>query len=333
VPDRRGTVGSVDISVGFPAALQTPDRIVRAEQLGYHRAWCYDAPAAYADVWMTLARAADRTSRIGLATGVAVPAYRHVMATASAVATLVGQAPGRVVVGLGPGGGMLMHGTKPGTWKDLIATTHALRALLRGEAVAWNGSLHRLLHTEGVVADRPIEVPILITADSPKAVEVAKEIADGVISFDHPKPEFDWSVVMLCGTVLPDGPVDEDYVMAATAAGAARLLHGTYALFGDAVDQVPGGPEYRALIEQHPVESRHLAVWARHLIDATPEERAVLTPQRARALTFTGTAAELRERLTALGRAGAAEVMYHPAGPDIDRELTAFARMAGLTGR
>jgi 5,10-methylenetetrahydromethanopterin reductase len=319
----------MDISVGFPSGLQTPERIVRAEQLGYHRAWCYDAPAAYADVWMTLARAADRTSRIGLATGVAVPAYRHLLATASAIATLVGQAPGRVVVGLGPGGGMLMHGTKPGTWKDLIAHTHALRALLRGEAVEWNGSLHKLLQTEGVVAPRPIEVPILITADSPKGLAVAQEIGDGVISFNEPK-DFPWSVVMLHGTVLPDGPVDEEYLMAAIAAGAARELHGTYALFGDAVDRVPGGAAYRALIEQHPIETRHFAVWARHMIDATPEERAVLTPDLARALTFTGTAAELRERLTALEKAGAAEILYQPAGPDIDRELVAFARMAGL---
>src|SRR4051812_37483376 len=134
----------MDISVGFPAALQTPDRIVRAGQLAYPRAWCYAAPATSPAVWLTRAPARARPGRIGLATGVAVPAYRHVMATASAVATLVGQAPGRVAVGLGPGGGMLMHGTKPGTWKDLIATTHALRSLLRGEAVEWNGSLHKL---------------------------------------------------------------------------------------------------------------------------------------------------------------------------------------------
>jgi len=319
----------MDISVGFPSGLQTPDLIVRAEQLGYHRAWCYDAPAAYADVWMTLARAADRTSRIGLATGVAVPAYRHLMATANAIATLVGQAPGRVVVGLGPGGGMLMHGTKPGTWKDLIAYTHALRGLLRGEAVEWNGSLHKLLQTEGVVAERPIEVPILITADSPKGLEVAGQIADGVISFNQPK-DFGWSVVMLHGTVLPDGPVDEEYLMAATAAGAARELHGTYALFGEAVDRVPGGGQSRALIGQPRAEPRHFAVWARHMIDATPEEQAVLTPELARRLTFTGTAAELRERLTELEKAGELVRVRQPAGPDIDRELAAFARMAGL---
>jgi len=66
------------------------------------------------------------------------------------------------------------------------------------------------------------------------------------------------------------------------------------------------------------------------MIDATPEERAVLTPELARRLTFTGTAEELRERLAALEKAGTAEILYQPAGPDIDRELVAFARVAGI---
>lgn len=109
----------MDISAGFPPGLRTPDHIVRAEDLGYCRAWCYDAPAVFADVWMTLARAADRTDRIGLGTAVVIPDYRHLMATAAAVATLAGQVPGRVAVGLGPGRAQIMHGGKPacgGTW-------------------------------------------------------------------------------------------------------------------------------------------------------------------------------------------------------------------------
>jgi 5,10-methylenetetrahydromethanopterin reductase len=34
--------------------------------------------------------------------------------------------------------------------------------------------------------------------------------------------------------------------------------------------------------------------------------------------------------LAASERAGVTEIVYQPAGPDIERELTAFARMAGL---
>ena len=40
----------MDISAGVPPGLRTPDHIVRAEELGYRRAWCYDAPAVFADM-------------------------------------------------------------------------------------------------------------------------------------------------------------------------------------------------------------------------------------------------------------------------------------------
>ncbi len=321
----------MEISVGFPSSLQAPGHIVRAEQLGYRRAWCYDAPAVFADIWMTLARAADRTSRIGLGTAVIIPDYRHLMTTAAAVATLAGQAPGRVAIGLGPGRAQIMHGGKPGLWKDLEAYTVALRALLRGEAVEWDGTPHQLLHPEGVVAPRPLDVPILLSAEGPKGLEIAQRVADGVISFGQAKAGFAWNAVLLHGTVLPDGPVDEDYLLAAAGAGAGAAYHITYAGGGGAVDKLPGGAQYRGAVERLPAEQRAAAVWGKHLVEATPEERVALTPELIRATTFTGTAPDLRERLQEMEKAGATEVMYQPAGPDIERELAAFARMAGLT--
>jgi 5,10-methylenetetrahydromethanopterin reductase len=322
----------MDVSVGFPPSLQTPDLIVRAEELGYHRAWCFDAPAVFGDIWMALARAADRTTRIGLGTAVIIPDYRHLMATATAAATLAGQAPGRVAIGLGPGRAQIMHGGKPGLWKDLEAYTVALRALLRGEAVEWNGTTHQLLHPPGVVAERPIEVPILLSAEGPKGLEIAGRVADGVISFGVARSGFAWNAVLLHGTVLPAGAVDDDHLLAAAGAGAGAAYHITYATGGDAVDQLPGGADYRAAIEALPLEQRARAVWSQHLVEAAPAERLALTPARIRSSTFTGPADELRDRLGELEKAGAAEAIYQPAGPDLDRELTAFARMAGIGG-
>jgi alkanesulfonate monooxygenase SsuD/methylene tetrahydromethanopterin reductase-like flavin-dependent oxidoreductase (luciferase family) len=43
-----------------------PTKIELAERLGYERAWVFDSPALFADPWMTLARAADRTTSIRL---------------------------------------------------------------------------------------------------------------------------------------------------------------------------------------------------------------------------------------------------------------------------
>src|SRR5579884_4283101 len=93
----------MEISCAFATSLDTPDHIVLAEQLGYRRAWCYDSPALYPDVWVTLALAAERTSRIGLGPSVLIPSLRHVLTNASAIATLEHLAPGRVVVAIGSG--------------------------------------------------------------------------------------------------------------------------------------------------------------------------------------------------------------------------------------
>ena len=45
---------------------------------------------------------------------------------------------------------------------------------------------------------------------------------------------------------------------------------------------------------------------------------------------MTGTRADIGARLRALTSAGITEVAYQPMGPDIPRELAAFARAAGL---
>src|SRR3990170_1343252 len=74
----------MDISAAFVPSLATPDHIVLAEQLGYERAWCYDAPHQCADVWAVMALAAQRTERIGLGPGVLVPSLRHPMVNAGA---------------------------------------------------------------------------------------------------------------------------------------------------------------------------------------------------------------------------------------------------------
>jgi 5,10-methylenetetrahydromethanopterin reductase len=67
----------MQISCALAPGLTTPEHAVLAEELGYERVWLYDSPALYGDVWIGLARIAERTSGIGLGTGVAVPSLQH----------------------------------------------------------------------------------------------------------------------------------------------------------------------------------------------------------------------------------------------------------------
>src|SRR3954469_3415130 len=88
----------MDVSVAFPTALDSHENIALAEELGYARAWLYDTPQNSPDVWMALALAAERRSRIGLGPGVLVPSLGHPMVNAAATAALAALAPGRVEV-------------------------------------------------------------------------------------------------------------------------------------------------------------------------------------------------------------------------------------------
>src|ERR1700739_691206 len=104
----------MDISCAFATSSDTPAHVELAEALGYKRAWLYDSPALYPDVWMVLSRCAERTPRIGLGPGGLFPSLRHPMVNAAAIAELVGQAPGRVAVAIGSGfTGRFALGSRP----------------------------------------------------------------------------------------------------------------------------------------------------------------------------------------------------------------------------
>ena len=115
------------ISCGLPPSRSIVDHARRAEALGYERLWAYDSPALYGDVWIALARVAEATQRIGLGTAVLVPNLRHVLATASAIASIEELAPGRLVCAFGTG----------------FTARRALGTTLRGMRGAARGALDR----------------------------------------------------------------------------------------------------------------------------------------------------------------------------------------------
>jgi 5,10-methylenetetrahydromethanopterin reductase len=322
----------MDISCAFATSLDTPEQIIIAERLGYRRAWCYDSPALYPDVWMTLARAAERTRRIGLGPGVLIPSLRHVLTNAAAIGTLAALAPGRVVVGVGAGlTGRLALGQRPLPWAEVAAYTRALRALLAGEAVAWEGATIRMGHPPGFAAPRPIAVPIIVAAQGPKGQAVAREVGDGLFTLG-PQGGFPWVAEILFGTVLADGEdPGSERVLAAAGHAAAVLYHATYHGRGwGAVEALPGGAAWRRRAEAEPERTRHLAVWDNHLVGLSALDHGIVTGETLGPLGAALDTAGWRARLDASERAGVTEIVYQPAGPDIERELATFAAMAGL---
>jgi len=322
----------MDISCAFPPGPCAVEHTMLAEALGYRRAWIYDSPALYGDVWVTLARIAERTSRIDIGPGVLVPSLRHVLAQASAIATLAELAPRRLVVAVGTGfTGRMALGQRPLPWSSVERYIRQLRGLLRGETIEIDGAAVRMLHPDGYAPPRPIDVPIIVAANGPKGLQVARQLGDGVMCVGSPQAGFSWCTLLALGTVLDDGETpDSPRALAAAGPGLAVAYHGIYEGGGAAVDNFPGGAAWRAAIEAVPARTRHLALHELHLVGVTARDRPVLNGQMLASLTWTGSESDLRSRLRDAADAGATEVMYAPMGPDVPRELRAFARMAGL---
>jgi 5,10-methylenetetrahydromethanopterin reductase len=280
---------------------------------------------------MTLARIADATRRIGLGPGVLVPSLRHVAAQAAAIATLEQCAPGRVAVAVGTGfTGRRLLGKPPLSWRSVEGYVGTLRALLRGEEPAVDGAPLRLLHPDGFAPARPIRTPILVAANGPRGLTVARAHGDGVLALGDPPAGFAWCALARSGTVLEPGEtLTSARVFDALAPAIALVYHATYETAGVAVDQLPGGKAWREAIERVPAERRHLVLHEGHCVAPPPRERALLDPSVG-AMTFTGAEDELRARWSELAAAGATELAYAPAGPDIPRELRAMARVAEL---
>ena len=321
----------MQISCGFAPGEDTAELVVLAEALGYERAWIYDSPALYGDVWVALAQAAERTERIGLGTAVLVPSLRHPLVTAAAIGDIERLALGRLTVAVGTGfSGRRMMGQKPLTWKWTERYIRQLKALLAGEAVDVDGGMVRMSHPAGHAPPRPIATPIVVAANGPKGLAVARELGDGVMCVSTPQPGFDWCVLLQWGTVLEDGEErTSPRVFEAVAPGLAVIYHGSYEADPASVDGLPNGAAWRAEIEKTPEELRHLAVHDQHFVSISELDRRHIGSELVGA-TFTGTPDQLRARISDLADAGLTEFLYAPMGPDKERELRAMAKALGV---
>ncbi len=316
----------------LPPGPKTADYAMLAEELGFRAVWCPEVPAFGHDIWITLARIAERTKRIKIGSSVLIPSYRHPMAQASAIATLEQLAPGRLMVGFGTGfTGRAGMGKKPLKLAQMREHIEQVRGLLRGEVVDIDGGLAQILASDGWLPDRPIQVPFYMAGQGPKARALAKEITDGLISLGSPAKGFQTCLVSANGTVLDDG---EDVTSPRAAAAVKPIIalgyHFKYTTDPERLKALPNGEAWLASVERVEESVRHLSVHRGHTIDITNGHDELVDTSAARELTFTGTRAELRERIVQLDADGATGIIFGTSGHDVERELRAFAEVADL---
>jgi 5,10-methylenetetrahydromethanopterin reductase len=155
--------------------------VERIEALGYDNLWLTDSSLHARNAYAYLTLAAGRSSTLQLGTAVTNPLTRHPAITATAAATVDEISGGRMILGIGAGDRPLLAlGLRPAKLVSVRGSIDAIRALWAGETVSVTDEAFTLDDAHMRVPARP-SIPIYISASGPKMLELAGEIADGVI--------------------------------------------------------------------------------------------------------------------------------------------------------
>jgi F420-dependent hydroxymycolic acid dehydrogenase len=137
--------------------------------------------------WVTLGALGQQTQRIWMGTTVTCPTLRyHPAVVAEAFATLSTLYPGRIFLGMGSGEALneqAATGVWPAwkeRWDRLIEAADIIRSLWTGESVKHKGAHYTV---EARLYDPPPQpIPLLLAANGPKAMKLAGEHGDGLIT-------------------------------------------------------------------------------------------------------------------------------------------------------
>jgi 5,10-methylenetetrahydromethanopterin reductase len=291
-----------------------------------------------ADPFVAMAVAATKTSRIRLGTGVLIPSNRIAPVVANSFASLAKLAPGRLDFGVGTGfTGRNTMGLGAMRLDDLREHVRVVRALLQGETVTWEFEGQRrkirFLDPSMQLIDLSHPIPVHLSAFGPRSRALAVEIADGYMHFvgrlasglrdlaairaacvtAGRDPQTLYTTSFTVGCVLRDGEA-ADSARARAQAGPFAMTFFHALADGSLPMRVPtrltrAVDEYRQMYQQYePPDARYLTLHKGHFMRVRPEEQRFLDAELLRDLSFTGTAAELRERFQALRAAGCRQV-------------------------
>lgn len=154
---------------------ETLQSVQLADRMGFKLAGTYDSHFIWQEPWIHYATWAVNTNRINIGPFVTNPLTRHITVTASLAATLYNVTGGRAFVGIGRGDSAVRTmGKKPATLKRLERAVKVIRSLTSGDAAEVEGQTVRLPWAK-------CKIPIYVAGYGPQALQVAGEVADGVI--------------------------------------------------------------------------------------------------------------------------------------------------------
>ena len=334
----------MEFGIAVATAADSWKTVKRAEELGFSHAWFYDTQMLCADCFVAMGAAAVQTTRIRLGTGVLIPTNRLAPVTANAFASLNRLAPGRIDFGVGTGfTGRRTMGLGAVKLADMEAYIRVIQALWRNETVVLEvegqSKKIRYLNPDLGLINITDPIPTYIAASGPKAraltarlgagwIDNVAEVETGAATLEKMRTEWQAAgqaealnaVAWIGGAVLEENePADGPRGMAMAAPRASMLLH-------RAADTALAGyptplamrPEFASAVEAYvaharsfePKDAYYLANHRGHLMFVRPDERPFITAEMIRKTTFTGTVADLTNRVGGLRDAGFNQVVF-----------------------
>jgi probable F420-dependent oxidoreductase len=306
---------------GLPAPMAI-DYATRADERGFRSAWFPEI--TFADSFGPATAAALRTSRILLGTGIVGIWSRSPVTMALQAATLHQISGERLVLGLGVqarGYVSAWHGqhyrTPVNAMREFVTIT---RRLLDGERVSFEGDVFSVRDFQLQMEAPSQPTRIYVAANGPKMIQLAGELADGMLGYFH-------SVEYVRDTVLPnlcegaaragrdvsaiDVTVGFPSVVTRDDSGI-ELAKGQVMMFATALDSAPAYADSIAAAGFGDTAQEIRALVAagdlRAAVEAVPDAMAD-------ALTLSGDPDHVRQRIDAYRAVGLTGVMLNPSPP------------------
>jgi len=222
-----------------------------AEQLGYGSVWVTHGHGR--DSFLVLAAYAAATTRLRVGNGVLQILPRHPVATAQSALTLAELSGGRFTLGLGISHRPMMEEMLGLTIVDPLTTMREYVTVLRGalgDGAHFDGKHYRV-HWAAAMPSRPPAPPIYLAALSSRMLELAGEIADGVILWLSP-PAYVRSVAMPAlerGRRRAGKTLDGFEIVCAVPLAVTDDAEGARSAFRAELVRYASLPFYRAMLE------------------------------------------------------------------------------------
>ncbi len=312
------------------------DYVRYAEKKGFEAVWQAESRLVR-DAIVPMAAYAAVTDKIKVGSGVINNWTRNIGLLASTFLTLDDLAPGRIICGIGAWWDPLARNVGIERRKPLLAmkeTITVMKRLLAMERVSFDGEF---IHVNGIELDvvhgrrEPRNVPVMIGATGDQMMEMAGEIADGVVMNYCVPPEYNIKALELLekGTKKAGRKFDDfdrpQLVVCSVDEDHDKAIDTTRELLTQYLAQQPHIAKASGVSMDIVAQIQSILGWpATH--EQIQKAKYLVPDDLVDRITASGTPAEARKKVAEYRKYGCTCPILYPVGGDVKLLIDTFAQ-------